>query len=63
MGAPNKSRGKGVVMTVPKGAKDCGVRGSGVMRRVGGEETSVGAIFVLSVNVSTYEVVNESSEC
>lgn len=38
-------------MTVPKGAKDCGVRGSGVMRRVGGEETRVGAIFVLYVNV------------
>lgn len=31
-------------MTVPKGAKDCGVSGSGFMRRVGGEETRVGAI-------------------
>lgn len=35
-------------MTVPKGAKDCGVRGSGVMRRVGGEEARVGAISFLA---------------
>ena len=45
-------------MTVPKGAKDCGVRGSGVMRRVGGEETSVGAIFFSFVKVS---IINRSN--
>jgi hypothetical protein len=44
-------------MTVPKGAKDCGVRGSGVMRRVGGEETRVGAIFVLYVNVRSSQSI------
>jgi hypothetical protein len=41
-------------MTVPKGAKDWGVRGSGLMRTVGGEETRVGAI---SFPFSKFEII------
>lgn len=47
-GTEERSRGKGHEMAVPKGAKDSGVRGSGVMRREGGRLVSVGAgIFFL----------------
>lgn len=42
-GGVARSRENGVVMTVPNGANDCGVSGSGKMRTAGGGEISVGA--------------------
>lgn len=42
-GAAGRSRGRGLEMTVPKGAKASAVRGSGVSRSEGGGEMRVGA--------------------
>lgn len=41
------------MITVPKGANDCDVSGSGVMRRVGGEETRVGGAIFFTLNQSS----------
>lgn len=50
-GMEDRSRGRGEVMTVPKGEKDSGVSGTAVMRQLGVDESFGGEAILIELVV------------